>query len=193
MATSTIKKITGLETIKSLNSNDDLDNLRTRGVYYVGSQVQNAPASYGMLVVTVNGDFVSQVMYSNSTYFRIRIGSPAAWTDWKRLYGGVSGEYSSTAVYCFGYITTGGNELYLIIPLKISGNAINITKLTIAVRHVGGGYVGSNGLDITSMIAETRIAIAQDILIVRAVNSSGWGATNNTPVIGSVNLTCTIP
>lgn len=102
-------------------------------------------------------------------------------------YGSLNG-----TLFGYGWITTSAKELDIFCPLSFRGTSINITKLTIAMRHSAGGYVGTSGQDVTSMITAAVLQPQQQLLRLVITNSNGWGLTNNTPIIGYVNITSTI-
>ena len=91
MAVSQITKIKGTNDVGRLaGTTADLDNLNKRnlsGLYYLGANAANAPASYCGLVNICyeDGGFTAQICFTgNYIYARTYSGSPIAWGAWKR-------------------------------------------------------------------------------------------------------------
>lgn len=55
----------------------------------------------------------------------------------------ITGSSFHAYAFCAGHITSSGTQLYFFIPTKPIRGTFNITKLSIGVRHVDGGYVGA--------------------------------------------------
>ena len=106
-----------------------------------------------------------------------------------------TGTITQSNLPCFGFITTNATDLDIFIPMLIESKATNVSvsSLTIGIRHVGGGYIGgANNTDITSYISNVLPYKSFAGLRIIASKSGGWGATNNTPVCGVVNITLTL-
>ena len=108
-----------------------------------------------------------------------------------KILGSSGDTFTSTYTSCYGYISTGGTVafLYFSLPKMYPGNKMTITKLVSEVRHVDGGYLGgSSTADLSSYIS-TVDRIDDQNFRVQLENSSGWGITNNTPLIGVITIT----
>lgn len=112
-------------------------------------------------------------------------------SDIKKILGSSGETFTNAYVSCYGYISTGGSVTYLYfsLPKMYPGNKMTITKLVSEVRHVGGGYLGdSSTADLSSYISAVSRIDDQNFR-VQLKNSSGWGITNNTPLIGVITIT----
>ena len=100
---------------------------------------------------------------------------------------------SETFRGAYGYITSSSTVLTITIPCNIHPQftKINITKMLISLRPVGGGYIEGAGADVTSYITKASVLRVQGGIQIMVTKSAGWGITNNTPFCGEVQLTCT--
>lgn len=100
---------------------------------------------------------------------------------------------------CFGFITSGGTELFLYFPFgyytKSNINILqvgSVTQCNIAVRHVAGGYIlGSNTANALEYLTVCNLLSEGRGIEMRFVKSDGFGVTNNTPVSGLAQITIT--
>ena len=69
---------------------------------------------------------------------------------------------------------------------------VEITKVTIAIRVAGGGYLVGNDADVTQYITNVSTRFAQGIIQIDLTKSDGFGVVNNTPMIGSAKITYTV-
>lgn len=95
----------------------------------------------------------------------------------------------------FGFITGSATQLVIYLPVHKSlefVSGLTITRMLIAFRHVGGGYVGGSWYDV---VADSTVTITSDlsnnVIMFQLVKTGGWGVTNNTPVVGRVRFTGT--
>lgn len=82
MATSTIKKD---YIFKTLSSGDDLNNIKTTGLYYITSGVSNTPDNVtytAMLCYAASSSAVFQFVFGSTTKSRKYIGSTPTWREW---------------------------------------------------------------------------------------------------------------
>ena len=114
------------------------------------------------------------------------------WGEWKRIvtddeiYYKPGDKYnSSTNVSHEGFITGGGKEIYVTVkPQKKLNNVSNVTVNTLKLNIRGiSGYVGTSGADFKSYVSSAIIPASKDAIVIVLTNSSGWDATNNTPVV----------
>lgn len=98
---------------------------------------------------------------------------------------------------CYGFITSGGNELVLFIPMAYLVNANvdvlatgSVSLCELSVRHVGGGYVLGNS-DANARDYLTTCVLLSEGRGIQMVftKSDGFGITNNTPVAGIARIT----
>ena len=92
---------------------------------------------------------------------------------------------SSTNVSHEGFVSGGGKDIYVTLKPpkrldKVSSVAVNTLKLNI--RGISG-YIGTSGADFKSYVSSAIIPSSKDAIVIVLTNSSGWGATNNTPVV----------
>lgn len=81
----------------SLSSSDNLDNMYMRhhsGIYYIGADVQNAPANYCMMVMIGTGESNASIAFQlvqsySKIYIRRRTGSGSTytWSAWYEFTG----------------------------------------------------------------------------------------------------------
>ena len=90
-------------------------------------------------------------------------------------------------------MTGGGTNAWLFIPMCFNrkttdGMIAHFTDFKIGMRISTGGYLGGAGsFDALSYISSVTLKKAQGVCVVVLVKSDGWGATNNTPIVGRVN------
>ena len=95
----------------------------------------------------------------------------------------------------YGFVTTGGKNAHIFIPLNFDNNAtgVTITSLVGGLRLSTGGYLGgADNFNFTSYITSIEVRILQNILYVICEKSDGWGATNNTTFNGLATMTGTV-
>lgn len=106
------------------------------------------------------------------------------------------GTYSNAAmVGIIGYISTGGTELQLAVPLVLMNvcNNVSVSSLILGLRTSDGGYVGgANNFDATNYITAVSLYKAQGMINIILSKSDGWGATNNTVCGGRITLSYTL-
>lgn len=102
------------------------------------------------------------------------------------------------AIYtgCFGNVSAGAEKIYLWVPTNLNfGNDMielptsNISVCTLDIRHIGGNVTvdGQAQFDATPYLETVSLWPTGQISLVFQ-KSGGWGVTNNTPVVGSLNL-----
>lgn len=77
-----------------------------------------------------------------------------------------------------GFISSNATECIIDFPLPVSKKvkSIKITKLLCGLRPVSGGYIGgSNWVDLTSYIADSKMAQC-GIIHIRLRNEDTWGS-----------------
>lgn len=85
--------------------------------------------------------------------------------------------------------------MYLSIPINIKPevNNISISELLLGLRIMPGGYAGGvDNFNALSYISAAGISKTQNMIMIYLSKSNGWGATNNTPTIGSGTITFTL-
>ena len=94
----------------------------------------------------------------------------------------------------YGYVTTSGTVANLYWPMMFQQDVttVEITKVTIAIRVAGGGYLVGNDADVTQYITNVSTRFAQGIIQIDLTKSDGFGVVNNTPMIGSAKITYTV-
>ena len=95
--------------------------------------------------------------------------------------------------YAFGYITTGSDDLIMLVPLSMMPSlaSATVTSVTIKLRKSGGGYVVSDGAVLNATNGYTlsaTISHMQNLLYIKASKSDAFG-TNNNPCIGTIEAT----
>ena len=112
------------------------------------------------------------------------------------LFYSAAGENFSDYYYsCYGYLTNDKKRALLYVNLPKEWGRVTITKLLAEVRMSTGGYLGgSSGVNLTSNLTSYSKRKSDHTLVLQLDNSSssGWGGTNNTPLVGLVGLTGTI-
>ena len=110
------------------------------------------------------------------------------------LFYSAAGENFSDYYYsCYGYLTNDKKRALLYVDLPKEWGRVTITKLLAEVRLSTGGYLGgSSGVNLTSNLTSYSKRESDHTLVLQLDNSSGWGGTNNTPLVGLVGLTGTI-
>lgn len=115
-----------------------------------------------------------------------------------------SGDQITGYLYCYGYVTSDSQSVYITMPLpKVlqSGASVSITSLTGSIRTVNGGYLESaNGANLTSRVAS--VTAQGTALIIGLSKSSAFtygsggtpsgNVTNNTPLAGYVSISATV-
>ena len=110
-----------------------------------------------------------------------------------------SGDYISGYLYGYGYVTSSSKDAWIICPMPKmfqGGATVSITSLSVSMRVHNGGYLGSNTVDMTSLVAA---ATCQGTALIIKLSSStaftyGSGGTpsgtvtNNTPMCGYVSI-----
>lgn len=105
----------------------------------------------------------------------------------------VGDTFNNTYLDCFGFISGGGNQLILSIPIAKSLkniNGINFTSLLLSMRTVTGAYVQGLWFDAVP-VSTITVAKRENLLEIVCNKSDGWGVTNNTPLTGIVRITGT--
>lgn len=79
---------------KTLDTTDDLDNVKEKGIYIIKGKPINAPenASYAMMIVSpIYGDgslpTIQTIFMGNNIYSRTYSGSPIKWNSWYKYTG----------------------------------------------------------------------------------------------------------
>lgn len=98
-------------------------------------------------------------------------------------------------LWCFGFITSSGTQLSVVVPisLRYSITAITATGAKIALRTAKGGYVVSSGASIGNPSAS--VMRGQNMIYLASIRSSGWYDSdgnkipNNSTVIGQISFT----
>ena len=100
-------------------------------------------------------------------------------------------------MYCgvFGYVTEGGTQLVLFIPVSlwtdVSFNLTSVDNLLLRIRTPSGGYLVSSGFNATSLVTTKQLRSGGRGLYIVATKSDGWGVANNSVVTGEVTLAVT--
>ena len=201
----------------SIPSGADLNDYKTPGIYFsqnrgITESLSNIPVNaewtgFTLEVMRSGYDNVRQIMYSSSfwehsaIYIRGYAVTPKVWGPWYVLSGQKSdGDAqqltNANMVGVTGFVTTSGTDLMMTIPF-ISAHeydTITITMLKIALR-CGDGYVISNGADVTQYVSSPNSSVQfkhrQGLIFISLRNDNGWGVTNNTPVNGTCDISCT--
>ena len=91
----------------------------------------------------------------------------------------------------FGYITSDGKlcRMHFVLPKSVVNRTLSSVSAATycGFRRCGGGYIGGSDATLTSYI--TGSSLRNGTLRVEFTNSGGWGATNNSPVVGSATIT----
>ena len=101
-----------------------------------------------------------------------------------------AGTYTFQMV-CYGFLTSGGTTLQIIVPIRIL-NGLKISglgSLKIRLRKPSGGYIMSDGEDVTLLVTSKTISYSQGFLSFLVTRSGGWNEPNNIPFTGVVDLT----
>lgn len=158
--------------------------------------------------------YKGQYCVYNKTFYRakndIPVGTPFSTDNWEYRQIGLDlyqinnntidaygiGTHRFPAVSnAYGYITASGNNLYLNIPINIKPEVtnINISELLLGLRVIPGGYAGgTDNFNALSYISAVDMRKGQSMIMIYLIKQNGWGATNNTPAIGSVTITFTL-
>lgn len=98
------------------------------------------------------------------------------------------GTYTGSIEGAYGFVTSQATTLWLYLPFvwQATVTSVTISKLLISLRVGAGGYLLTDGADITSYITNINVQKAQGILMIRATKSDGFGVTNNSIVIGRI-------
>ena len=110
-----------------------------------------------------------------------------------------SGDYISGYLYGYGYVTSNSKDAWLIFPMPEmfqSGATVSITSLTVSMRVHNGGYLGSNTVDMTSLVAAATCQGSALIIKLTSSTAFTYGSggtpsgtvTNNTPMCGYVSI-----
>lgn len=110
-----------------------------------------------------------------------------------------SGDYISGYLYGYGYVTSSSKDAWIICPMPKmfqSGAAITITSLSVSMRVHNGGYLGSNTVDMTSLVAAATCQGTALIIKLTSSTAFTYGSggtpsgtvTNNTPMCGYVSI-----
>lgn len=97
--------------------------------------------------------------------------------------------------FVWGYVTDSGrmitvNAMMPKLRGNISGVEIASSTFAISLRHYGGGYAGgSANYDVSGSGIRKSLWLNSRFVIIQLARSSGWGVTNNTPVVGQMNVT----
>ena len=110
-----------------------------------------------------------------------------------------SGDYISGYLYGYGYVTSSSKDAWIICPMPElfqNGATISITSLSVSMRVHNGGYLGSNTVDMTSLVASTTCQGTALIIKLTSSTAFTYGSggtpsgtvTNNTPICGYVSI-----
>ena len=115
-----------------------------------------------------------------------------------------SGDHISGYLYCYGYITSDSQSVYIIMPVQkmfASGASLSITSLTGSIRTVDGGYLESaNGANLSSRVSSVTcqgtaliIGLAKSTAFTYGSGGTASGnVSNNTPLAGYVSINATV-
>ena len=147
--------------------------------------------------------------YNNTLYeCTTTIGTPEVWTSahWTPTNVGneltsVSSNFAnkvaksygkgthSISTFIYGFVTTGGTQLSVTIPLCIERDVTNITNASSSawqIRIPSGGYLTfDTPTSVTPQIVSNGLRIVFE-------KTGGWGVTNNIPISGEMTLTFTL-
>lgn len=203
----------------------DINTLVTPGHYYCPSgtaaaTLTNCPVntSFIMNVEFSTGNdanYVRQTITVTSSaggiieHMRTTGNKGSTWTAWASMptraemdgmtyIKGESVPTSTPLEGAYGFITGGGNTLWIFVPMQfangVSVNTNSVTSLTLSLRTIGGAYVGgADNFDAKAYLSNAYTRPKQGLLVLQATKSDGWGATNNTPVVGRVTAAISIP
>lgn len=110
-----------------------------------------------------------------------------------------SGDSISGYLYGFGYVTSSSKDAWIICPMpKMFQNSatISITSLSVSMRVHNGGYLGSNTVDMTSLVAAATCQGTALIIKLTSSTAFTYGSggtpsgtvTNNTPICGYISI-----
>lgn len=113
------------------------------------------------------------------------------------IYG--SGDTISGYLYGYGYVTSSSKDAWIICPMPEmfqSGATISITSLSVSMRVHNGGYLGSNTVDMTSLVAAATCQGTALIIKLTSSTAFTYGSggtpsgtvTNNTPMCGYISI-----
>ena len=100
-----------------------------------------------------------------------------------------------TTNFVWGYVANNGqtitvNAMLPKIRWHVSGVEIASSTFTISLRHYKGGYAGgSANYDVSGSGITKNLWFHSRFVRIQLSRSSGWGVTNNTPVVGTMNVT----
>lgn len=176
---------------KLLNNYEDLDTLYgdgATGLYYVSTNVLNAPFRWSGLIVIGSGTsagFQLMWQYYGAIAFRDHIGNPATWRDWTYLpqdpYPSINGEYNSNVnptnarlyVNISNNIAIISGYFRLVNAFEYSGTALVIGNISAINRKIAANAfassVGEGG-------STTRILVATNgnIALERSTPATEW-------------------
>lgn len=93
--------------------------------------------------------------------------------------------------YCFGFVTTNSTVARLYIPFNVAEKltGISITSVTADVRSSDGAYLGGSlSANLTQYISTVELLRDQGLIGLSLTKSSGFGLTNNSVLMGAVNI-----
>ena len=110
-----------------------------------------------------------------------------------------SGDYISGYLYGYGYVTSSSKDAWIICPMPKmfqGGATVSITSLSVSMRVHNGGYLGSNTVDMTSLVAAATCQGTALIIKLTSSTAFTYGSggtpsgtvTNNTPISGYVSI-----
>lgn len=104
-----------------------------------------------------------------------------------------TGSQTHNSVLSYGFVTGSAKNLYLCVPCLLQNEitAISVSSLRIGLRIPSGGYLVADNTDITQYVTTATVKKEAGQIQIIANNPSGWGVTNNIPVIGYAHVTFT--
>lgn len=186
-------KIAFNETITNLN-----DANLEGGHYYYGSTATGNPyTTAGRLIQIKSSESAwgGQIAVPNSSSFLMyaRMKTSSGYGNWEELAVNgkivpiVENNINMDVEGLYGYVTSGGREATVLVPLNLSNTAssMSVTYLSAGLRLASGGYLGgSDGFDFSQYIYRTFIVKKQSLVMIILNKTDGWGVTNNTPFTG---------
>lgn len=114
-----------------------------------------------------------------------------------------SGDEISGYLYGYGYVTSNSKDAWIICPMPEmfqGGATISITSLSVSMRVHNGGYLGSNTVDMTSLVEAVTCQGTALIIKLTSPTAFTYGSggtpsgtvTNNTPMCGYVSIAATV-
>ena len=104
-----------------------------------------------------------------------------------------AGTYTTSSLFVSGYVTSGGGDCILALPMYVDKTitSITISSLKLHLRN-WNNYVPSDGYEAKDDVSWKAFSSHSPIILLCLTKSGGWGATNNSPVIGLVDMTFTL-